>query len=185
MYIVCRLQLVNSYFLHWNFDETSYFVVFFHEWNEWKNPQFNSQKLSLERNFSKFYGKVLRWHILVTFPSHLKKLRSILRFWLEKLNCWFFTRFTHEKTPQNNFSRHSVENNYFYTEILTWKVDLLSCLMKCKFWSQFFSVECKCFQILWKSRGHISVTFLSHLKIVMTITSKKIHNSTFRVKISV
>ena len=35
--------------------------------------------------FSKFYGKVG-----VTFPSHLKKLRSILRFWLEKLNCGFF-----------------------------------------------------------------------------------------------
>ena len=34
-----------------------------------------------------------RRHILVTFPSHLKKLRSILRFRLEKLNCGFFHSF--------------------------------------------------------------------------------------------
>ena len=34
-----------------------------------------------------------RGHILVTFPSHLKKLRSKLRFWLEKLNCGFFHSF--------------------------------------------------------------------------------------------
>ena len=30
---------------------------------------------------------------LVTFPSHLKKLCSILRSWLEKLNCGFFHSF--------------------------------------------------------------------------------------------
>ena len=90
----------NSYFMHWDFDEKRYFVVFFHEW---KNPQFNflSQNLSLERNFFKWDGKVTKiWHllfhriwkklslyyfgdsiiifskfygkvILVTFPSHL------------------------------------------------------------------------------------------------------------------
>ena len=54
-------------------------------------------------------------HTLVTFPSHLKKLHSILRFWLDKLNCWIvdcFTRFTRE----NNFScqNFSVENSYFF-----------------------------------------------------------------------
>ena len=49
----------NSYFLQWNFDWKSCFVVFFHEWNEWKNPQFNfsSQNLSIERNFFKWDGK--------------------------------------------------------------------------------------------------------------------------------
>ena len=49
----------NSYFLHWNFDWKSCFVVFFLEWNEWKNPQFNflSQNLSIECNFSKCDGK--------------------------------------------------------------------------------------------------------------------------------
>ena len=138
----------NSYFLHWNFDWKSCFVVFFLEWNEWKNPQFNfsSQNLSIERNFfkwdgketkilhllfhriwknflfvlhhngkkifinsklknfSKFYGKV---GVISWFLFHLiwKKLCSILRFWLEKLNCGFFTCFTHEQTLQNNFSR--------------------------------------------------------------------------------
>ena len=35
------IQKRNSYFLHWNFDWKSCFVVFFHEWNEWeKIPQF-------------------------------------------------------------------------------------------------------------------------------------------------
>ena len=34
-----------------------------------------------------------RCDIFVTFPSHLKKLRSILRSWLEKLNCGFFHSF--------------------------------------------------------------------------------------------
>ena len=34
-----------------------------------------------------------RCYILVTFPSYLKKLRSILRTWLEKLNCGFFHSF--------------------------------------------------------------------------------------------
>ena len=48
---------------------------------------------------------------MVSFPSHLKKLHSILRFWLEKLNCGFFHSFHLWK---NNFSHHfSVENNYF------------------------------------------------------------------------
>ena len=45
----------------------------------------------------------------------------------------FFTLFTHEKTPQNNFTcqNFSVENNYFYTEILMKKVVLiLWCLFK-------------------------------------------------------
>ena len=53
---------------------------------------------------------------MVSFPSHLEKLCSILRFWLKKLNCGFFHSFTREKTPQNNFSSQniSVENNYFF-----------------------------------------------------------------------
>ena len=61
--------LGNSYFLHWNFDWKSWFVVFFLEWNEWKNPQFNfsSQNLSIERNFFQ-----MRWKrnqdITPTFP---------------------------------------------------------------------------------------------------------------------
>ena len=34
-----------------------------------------------------------RGHILVNFPSHVKKLCYTLRFWLEKLNCRFFHLF--------------------------------------------------------------------------------------------
>ena len=40
----------------------------------------------LKRHFFQILWKS-RCNILVSFPSHLKKLRSILRFWLEKLNC--------------------------------------------------------------------------------------------------
>ena len=58
-YLVYKTYMKNSYFLHWNFDWKSCFVVFFLEWNEWKNPQFNfsSQNLSIERNFFKWDGK--------------------------------------------------------------------------------------------------------------------------------
>ena len=42
--------------------EKSCFVVFFHEWNECKNPQLNflSQNLSIECNFFKWDGKVTK-----------------------------------------------------------------------------------------------------------------------------
>ena len=73
--------------------------------------------------FSKFYGKLgIISIILVTFPSHKKKLRS--NFYTEiltwKVELWFFfTHFTHEKIPQNNFCRQnfSVGNIYFCTDV--------------------------------------------------------------------
>ena len=56
LYVHFKLKK-NSYFLHWNSYEESCFVVFFHKWNEWKNPQFNclSWNLSIEHNFQ------MRW----------------------------------------------------------------------------------------------------------------------------
>ena len=56
-----------------------------------------------------------RCNIFVSFPSHLKKLHSILRFWLEKLNCGFFHSFHSRKntTKQLFHQNFSVENNYF------------------------------------------------------------------------
>ena len=58
------IWIKNSYFLHWNFDWKSCFVVFFLEWNEWKNPQFNfsSQNLSKERNFFKWPYTLRAFH---------------------------------------------------------------------------------------------------------------------------
>ena len=93
------------------------FGVFFHDWNEWKNLQFIFSRslgfFSIEHNFPN--TKVPRCNILVSFPSHLKKLPSMLRFWLQKLNCGIFA---FEKPPQNNFSSHfSVENNYSLIQI--------------------------------------------------------------------
>ena len=71
-------------------------------------------------SFSKFYGKigVISWLLF-----HLIWKNYVL-YWDIDSKSWivdFFTRFTHEKTPQNNFSRHfSVENNYvFLKNILT------------------------------------------------------------------
>ena len=66
--ISSRLELKkflnNSYFLHWNFDSKSCFVVFFLLWNKWKNPQFNfsSQNLSIECNFSNEMEKKPRYY---------------------------------------------------------------------------------------------------------------------------
>ena len=51
--------------------------------------------------------------MLVTFPSHWKKLRSILRYWLEKLNCGFCHSFhSWKNTTKQLFT--VVENNYRY-----------------------------------------------------------------------
>ena len=79
--------------------------------------------------FSKFYGKVgvISWLLF-----HLIWKNYVLN-WDFDSKSWivdFFTRFTREKTPQNNFScqNFSVENNYF--------------------------------QILWKSRRHILAHWL-------------------------
>ena len=71
----------NSYFLHWYFDWKSCFVVFFHEWNEWKNPQFNfsSQDLSIERNFFKWDGKVTKISHLLFHRIWKKNLPAVVR----------------------------------------------------------------------------------------------------------
>ena len=69
-------------------------------------------------NFSKFYGKVglISWLLF-----HLIWKNYVL-YWDFDLKSWivdFFTCFTREKTPQNNFScqNFSVENNYFFTDV--------------------------------------------------------------------
>ena len=53
-----------------------------------------------------FFQKALvfpNWcDVLVTFPSHLKILHSIIK--CEKLNCVFFTHLICEKTPKTTFS---------------------------------------------------------------------------------
>ena len=64
----------------------------------------------------KYFFQILwksRCNILVSFPSHLKKLCFILRFWLEKLNCRFFHSFLSRKNTTKQLFR-SVENNYYF-----------------------------------------------------------------------
>ena len=70
--------------------------AFIWHFQKWKKPIFDTSKLA-HVFFSKFYGKVPWCNILDSFPSHLKKSRSILRFGLEKLNCGFFHSFHSRK----------------------------------------------------------------------------------------
>ena len=61
-------------------------------------------------------------HILVTFPSHLKRLHSLLRFWLEKLNCglyrWFYS--WKNTTKQLFFSKFHFRNSYLWCLLFHW-----------------------------------------------------------------
>ena len=68
-----------------------------------------------------------RCDILVSFPSHWKKYVFYRDFDLKSWNVVFFTRFTRENTPQNNFSSQnfSVENNY----VLKWLLWFLMFMM--------------------------------------------------------
>ena len=98
--------------------------------------------LSLQSFQYKAFFQILwksRCFILVTFPSHLKKLHSILRFWQKSWIVNFFTRFTVEKTPQNNFCFLS----FFYSRALCKMVPLELNSLKgcclCRRWSFLLS----------------------------------------------
>ena len=88
--------------------------------HKWKNTQINfyRQNSSVCRMyFSKFYEKVgaIYWLLF-----HLIWIFFVLN-WDFYSKSWivdFFTRFTHEKTPRNNFScqNFSIETNYLYTD---------------------------------------------------------------------
>ena len=80
----------------------------------------------LGKVFSKFYGKV---DIIFWLLFHLIWKNYVL-YWDFVLKSWivdFFTHFTHEKTPQNNFScqNFSVENNYFSSKCHQCRTDIL------------------------------------------------------------
>ena len=70
--------------------------------------------------FSKFYGKVLWCNILDSFPSHLKKLRSILRFWLEKFNCGFFHSFHSRKNTTKQLFLTTILADFFCVCVTYW-----------------------------------------------------------------
>ena len=67
-----------------------------------KSSWYQTQSSPLKNNF--FPNCIEKYHIVVTFSSHLKKLHSNLRFWQENLNLWiFFTHFTHKKHHKTTF----------------------------------------------------------------------------------
>ena len=83
-------------------------------------------------HFSKFYGKV---GVISWFLFHLTFYYVL--YWDFDLKSWivdFFTRFTQEKTPQNNFSSQnfSVENNYFW-DVLGLLSSVIRYLSRAKF----------------------------------------------------
>ena len=87
--LACTLApnlLKRCYFLHWYFDWKSCFVVFFHGWNEWKNPQFNfsktSQDLSIEHNLFKWDGKVTKISHLLFHKIRKKKFLNVKVFFV-------------------------------------------------------------------------------------------------------
>ena len=107
-----------SFFLHWNFDWKSCVVVFFLEWNEWKNPQFNfsSQNLSIERNFFKWDGKETKishllfhriwkkFFFLIEMPSLIifvcmfsRKAAELIHFWFMALLTWWCSKLQHTR----------------------------------------------------------------------------------------
>ena len=88
--------------------------MFFYRWQLFM-INYTTDFICKNINFSKFYGKV---GVISWFLFHLIRKNYIL-YWDFDLKSWivdFFTHFTGEKTPQNNFSSQnfSVENNYFY-----------------------------------------------------------------------
>ena len=77
---------------------SSYFCIYFQK----------RSAATLKWHISVYFFQILwknRCRISVRFPSHLKTIRSLLRFWLEKLNCGFFSLVSHwwHQTSQNNF----------------------------------------------------------------------------------
>ena len=84
-----------------------------------------------------------RCYILVGFPSHLKKLRSIPRFWLEKLNCGFFHSFHSWKKTTNQFSRKIfiVKNIYFKRACLRFRDNFVQCNRSLKMCSFLWNIE--------------------------------------------
>ena len=90
-------SMKSCYFLHWYFDWKCCFVVFFHGWNEWKNPQFNfsktSQDLSIEHNLFKWDGKVTKISHLLFLRIWKKKYLTQLA---QKPKFWYLT---HQSYP--------------------------------------------------------------------------------------
>ena len=85
--IICKLQPIGNKI-----------VVYFKKSNSHVlRPKPITGTLLNKQFFQILWKSKSRCNILVSFPSYLKKLRSTLRFWLEKLNCGFFHSFHSRK----------------------------------------------------------------------------------------
>ena len=102
-----RQSIIQIVFFHFIIYKIYYFATF-KSWNpihflqalelHLQHRIFQLDQLKKKRFFfwNNIFFKILwksRCHILVTFPVHLKKLRSKLRFWLQKLNYGYFHSF--------------------------------------------------------------------------------------------
>ena len=128
-----NISEVGFYYKHWNFNarnKNQPLKCFSHHWNFHFNAILkfdNSINICVTfitwkiRSIYTLYWKVVDYGTKVGIISwilfHLIWKNYVL-YWDFDLKSWivdFFTRFTREKTPQNNFSSQnfSVENNYF------------------------------------------------------------------------
>ena len=92
LYMYMFSTFKNSYFLHWNFDWKSCFVVFFLEWNEWKNPQFNISYEGFKMdNLPFFFQKLSNSFKFLCLMTYSDKLMNSLKHWLKNIeNILFF-----------------------------------------------------------------------------------------------
>ena len=115
---LCSLQQILGTWIdphwnnvHWEMPYKSFQFVESHGEFQPEKRQINiSSAFNVEHIFSKFYGKVVSYlgYFSISFENYVL-------YWDFNSNSWivdFFTHFTCEKTPQNNFFCHSVENNY-------------------------------------------------------------------------
>ena len=98
--------------------QESCFVFLFHEWNKWKNPQFNfpSQDLSKEHNFFKWDGKETK--ILHLFFHRIwkniwipKLLQILKHFVCTKKKKWNVKQLVHDFCK--NSPNHMMDRKYF------------------------------------------------------------------------
>ena len=107
-------------------------------------------------NLIKCFFQILwksRCDILVTFPYHLKKLLSILRSWLEKLNCVFYQsvhswKNTKKQLFPSKFQCRTITISKFYEKV---GVTVISWFLYHRIWKNYI--------LYWDSNLKSKITF--------------------------
>ena len=93
----CQICQLSTFFGWFCYPKIRYCVKSYRTWNRIKMCNFDEKSSFSRQNFIvelTYFFQIL-WksgrYIFDTFPSHFKKLHSILKFWLEKLIWVFFS----------------------------------------------------------------------------------------------